>query len=610
MPLLTGPSKLPLPHALSSTRSTSLGKRVQRILLSLPLPRPVRQAIAAVPPRLWLLLLVGLACWTVWGRGGPPAHPTRTEPPPPSRLREQDPRLKWLDEHLDAVEADSDHDHPPEKQAQTPALPSGMEHTFGSDGLVRVGLDAFEHPVAEILERAEGAWEKERGRVMADMSEWEEEYREGNYGRSPPDAYRIWPLGHRRPPPLPSPYLLIFSALPHSAFLRFQSELERQPGTFTLVVSRGRVSVEVGEREDRAVGERARGVREVVERFARDLPDLRVTVSATNRPRQALPVTTSDILSAAHSSSAPLSSTYNDILLLPPSPSFASATCPPPSPNTLSAPPSPGLTFLYWPREGLDPCRHSYIQEAAPEWFEEPLIGWAAPVLGFVGGAGSSDLLMPGKWPEAEVRHERGRGEWRDGEVQWAERAGKLFWRGEAPTGSSIHPAQRLLHPSKRHPPTLLPRGRGFIYADNPNPLSGLLDVSFVSPASLAGEWANQGRFKYVLDLAVEGEEEGRFVGGLMAGALVFRAAVFRGWEAEQARAWVHYVPVLPDMSDLPALLHYFSTHDQEAQKIAEAGRRWAEDKQRQEDVEGAWFTTLVEYGRMYSRENDEDRYA
>ncbi|KZP01233.1 glycosyltransferase family 90 protein [Calocera viscosa TUFC12733] len=627
--LLTAPGKLPLPHALSTRGSSSLGKRVQRVLLSLPLPQPVRRGIAAVPPRLWLLLLLGLGAWAVFGRSGEVVV-VSSEPEEPARVREKDPRLKWLDEHYDAVEAESEGAGQAQRKGkgETPSLPSAMEHVFGSDGLVRVGLDAFEHPVKEIVDRAEGAWDKERGRAVLDMTEWEEEYADANYGRSAPDAYHIWPLGHRRPPPLPSPFLLIFSALPHTAFLRFQQELEHQQGMFTLVVARGRASVELDPKAGKEVGERARGVREIVDRFARDLPDLRVAVSVTPRPRQALRVTTIDVLSAAHSSSAPLSATYNDILLIPSLPSTASSTCPPPAPGTLSAAPTPGLTFLYWPREGLDPCRHSYLKDVAPAWFDEGLLGWAAPVLGFVGGGGATDLVLPVPWPVGEVRHDRDKGEWRVGDVPWEQRVGKLFWRGPTPKGDDIHPAQRLLHPSKRPPRTLLPRGRGFVLEDNPRPLQGLLDISFTpasssssdddslsssdataAAAAAASAASEQAKYKWLLDLSVEGEEH-RFPEMLLSGGLVFRAGVFRTWATEQARAWVHYVPVLPDMSDLPALLHYFHTHDQEAQKIAEAGRRWAEDRQRQEDVEGAWFTTLVEYGRMYSRETEEERYG
>jgi len=288
-----------------------------------------------------------------------------------------------------------------------------------------------------------------------------------------------------------------------------------------------------------------------------------------------------------------------------------------------------GQTFLYWPREGLDPCRHLWLKDVAPEWFGEGLMGWAMPVLSFVGGAGSTDVVVPPAWPRAGVRHDRDRGEWREGEVMWGERWGRLFWRGPSPEDDAPHPISRLLHPSKRQPRLILPRGRGFVLEDRSRPLEGLLDVAFSpsassadSPsssslsaealsdeaASLNAAWARASHFKWVLDLALEREEH-RFPQLLLSGALVFRAGVFRTWATEHARAWVHYVPVLPDLSDLPALLHYFNVHDREAQKIAEAGRRWAEDKQRQEDVEGAWFTTLVEYGRMYNRETDEDRY-
>ncbi|EJT96842.1 hypothetical protein DACRYDRAFT_102747 [Dacryopinax primogenitus] len=592
------PPLLPVGKSLTTTHPRSgISKRLQRVLLSLPLPLPIRRTIAAVPPRLWTLLLLGLIIWTLYSRSGRADSPGSAT----STSRTKDSRLGWLDAHLTEDDGGADNAL---LAAQQASLPQGMTHTFGSDGLVRVGMDAFEHPVTEVLERAEGAWEKERARVVGDMAEWEDEYREGEAGRAVPNAYRHWAQRHVHPPPLPSPNLMIFDPLPASALQRFQSQMATQPLTFTLVFDGGRVTVEWGTTDEvgEEVRERAAGVLTVVRAFEAQMQDMRVTISAASRPRQALPVSTHDILASAHSSGTPLQSTYNDLLLLPPSASRVSSSCPPSSPATLSSPPSPGLTFLYWPREGLDPCRHQWLKEVNPGWFEEGLLGWAAPVLGFVGGGGSTDLILPMRWPEAEVKHDRERGEWREGDVPWEQRESALYWRGPFPKSDEIHPIQRLLHPSRRQPPTLLARGRGFLLSDLPEPLSGMLDVSFSPPSSPSTGLDKPAltRHKWVLDLAVDNEEF-EFPEMLLSGALVFRAGMWRTWATERARAWVHYVPVMPDLSDLPALLHYFSTHDKEAQAIAQAGRKWAEDKQRQEGVEGAWFTTLVEYGRMVS---------
>ena len=161
---------------------------------------------------------------------------------------------------------------------------------------------------------------------------------------------------------------------------------------------------------------------------------------------------------------------------------------------------------------------------------------------------------------------------------------------------------------------------------------SALMDVSFLGPVSNCepGEvcdamqselsWDESflpediGRYKYVLD--VDGDDNGcassNFRQLMHSHALVFKSTVFPEWWTDRVQAWVHYVPVQIDYSDLYDSLVFFGgdlsgdgAHEAMAKKIAGAGREWVEKFWRKEDVTAYMFRLWLEYARVMSLDRD-----
>ena len=112
-------------------------------------------------------------------------------------------------------------------------------------------------------------------------------------------------------------------------------------------------------------------------------------------------------------------------------------------------------------------------------------------------------------------------------------------------------------------------------------------------------DWVDQrlaGRYKYVFDVDGNGWSA-RFRRLMSSNALVFKATIYPEWWIDRVEAWVHYVPVQIDYSDLYDSLIFFGgdlsgegAHDDMAKKIAIAGREWVSKYWRQEDITAYMF--------------------
>jgi len=58
---------------------------------------------------------------------------------------------------------------------------------------------------------------------------------------------------------------------------------------------------------------------------------------------------------------------------------------------------------------------------------------------------------------------------------------------------------------------------------------------------------------------------------------------------------WQPYVPMANDFSDLAEILEWLQTHDDEAEKIGQASRRFAMDNLQPEHVQCFWYVFLYE---------------
>ncbi|KAF7354593.1 CAP10 domain-containing protein [Mycena sanguinolenta] len=107
-------------------------------------------------------------------------------------------------------------------------------------------------------------------------------------------------------------------------------------------------------------------------------------------------------------------------------------------------------------------------------------------------------------------------------------------------------------------------------------------------------------RYKYVFD--VDGNSfSGRYLGLLRSGSLVFKSTVFREYFDDWLQPFVHYIPVLPDLSDLVERIEWARTHDAEAQRIQLAGQEFAERVMTDGQNDCYFFLVLLEWARLQS---------
>lgn len=267
--------------------------------------------------------------------------------------------------------------------------------------------------------------------------------------------------------------------------------------------------------------------------------------------------------------------------------------------------------------------------------------------------AGYADILYPSPWNYIDKVSYNPTDEHPD--RPFAEKENTLFWRGATSEGVSRHGTwkgmtrQRLVHLSNNlsttttsRSPTLplLPNKNddpnGKYTYQTPNPTTSLnlsLDIAIVD--GIARAWDSDGaaqtaefgfaprtdfqhhwRYRYLMDVDGAGFS-GRFLPFLQSGSLPFRAAIFRCWWDGRLTAWRHFVPVDVRLHGLMATAAYFTGagaggtvtmkgNAAAGQRIAEAGREWADRVLRKEDMEIYMFRLLLEWGRLTDDRRDE----
>lgn len=115
--------------------------------------------------------------------------------------------------------------------------------------------------------------------------------------------------------------------------------------------------------------------------------------------------------------------------------------------------------------------------------------------------------------------------------------------------------------------------------------------------------------WKYLPD--IDGNSfSGRYLGFLRSTSLPIKATVYREWHDSRLVAWKHFVPMDNRYGDWYGILEYFlgydggvgerrPAHDREAEKIANAGKEWAEKVLRREDMQIYTLRLLLEYARV-----------
>ncbi|KAI3328659.1 capsular associated protein [Ustulina deusta] len=109
----------------------------------------------------------------------------------------------------------------------------------------------------------------------------------------------------------------------------------------------------------------------------------------------------------------------------------------------------------------------------------------------------------------------------------------------------------------------------------------------------------DQYNYKYLPD--IDGNSySGRFRAFMRSTSLVLKSTIYAEWHDDRLMPWVHFVPFDNTFVDIYAILEYYlNGHDDEAHRIAEEGRDWAEKVMRREDMKLYVWRLLLEYARV-----------
>lgn len=252
-----------------------------------------------------------------------------------------------------------------------------------------------------------------------------------------------------------------------------------------------------------------------------------------------------------------------------------------------------------------------------------------------------NDILYPSPWYWfGKVSYKESK------DVQWDDKANRLWWRGSTTGGFSRAGGWKRQHRQKfvakvnaLDSAKVLKTSNAAATDDSPNTkwvrkdvprqdFKELMDVHFshvgqcdpgdcdaqkefftiVPPADQQEAW----KYKYLLDM--DGNAfSGRFYAFLQSHSLTFKMAVFREWHEEWIKPWVHYVPVSLQAEEVLEAIRYFDVEAEGkrmAAEVAEAGREWASKALRNEDFEVWLFRILLEYGRLVDDDRERIGYS
>ncbi|KAJ7583091.1 glycosyl transferase family 90-domain-containing protein [Mycena floridula] len=202
-------------------------------------------------------------------------------------------------------------------------------------------------------------------------------------------------------------------------------------------------------------------------------------------------------------------------------------------------------------------------------------------------------------------------------DIAWDDKTPKLYWRG-ATSGGIIHgdnyrkfPRFHMIDIGRNHSDIIdvaLTVFQGSLCSDDCN------GEAIKKEYGITGEGAPREdayQYKYLAD--VDGNSfSGRYFGLLRSGSLVFKSTVFNEYFNDWLRPFVHFIPVLPDMSDLVAKVEWAIANDAEAHRIQEAGRQFAERVLTDAQNDCYFIAVLLEWAQLHdyaSRERQVSRW-
>nr|GAT52746.1 predicted protein [Mycena chlorophos] len=220
-----------------------------------------------------------------------------------------------------------------------------------------------------------------------------------------------------------------------------------------------------------------------------------------------------------------------------------------------------------------------------------------------------SDILFPAQY---YYRLSRWSPKMGANDVPWADKKSLLYWRGAStggrirstPTGSNHHlfPRFRFLTLAKNNTSLMDVRMTSFAHEycktdDGCHFTPIVIQYSIFGPKAPRREALG---YKYLLD--IDGNTfSGRFLGLLRSGSLVFKATVYQEFFNDWLRPYEHFIPVKYDLSDLVQKVEWAQAHDDEARRIQETGKLFADKLMTDAQNDCYMALVLLEWARLYN---------
>jgi hypothetical protein len=175
---------------------------------------------------------------------------------------------------------------------------------------------------------------------------------------------------------------------------------------------------------------------------------------------------------------------------------------------------------------------------------------------------------------------------WFNGSVpSWSQKAPRFVWRGSTTGADQLTrdalaqtPRVRLCELGRRLGPNVDFGITGVVQARSD---SDAIDIErSLKDQGLWREHMPQhimGANKFLLEIDGNANSWGFFAKLLMGCCILKVESPFEQWFYQRLQPWVHYVPVAPDLSDLPERVSWCLKHDKACRKIADAARQLAE---------------------------------
>ncbi|KAJ7366732.1 glycosyl transferase family 90-domain-containing protein [Mycena albidolilacea] len=215
-----------------------------------------------------------------------------------------------------------------------------------------------------------------------------------------------------------------------------------------------------------------------------------------------------------------------------------------------------------------------------------------------------SDILFPGQyyydesWWSGSFSHPN--------DIDWKDKTPKLYWRGMSNgghiLGQNYHkfPRFRLVDIARNHSDLIDAKMTRFAesHCTDDCDRDGIIkEYDITGPQSPKEEVY---KYKYLLD--VDGNTfSGRYLGLLRSGSLVFKSTVFDEYFNDWIRPYEHYVPVLPDLSDVVEKVQWAIENEAEARRIQAAGQLVAERVMTDSQNDCYFAMVLLEWARLQS---------